>query len=84
MQPDSLADQKRLIREVASIAGLKVVEQTVARDWPLEMASDAFIGLAGDFVRLVEPHTEADPIALLGNFLVGAGVLFGRRSLRSR
>jgi hypothetical protein len=29
---------------------------------------------------LVEPHTEADPVALLGNFLVGAGVLFGREA----
>lgn len=80
MQPDPLADQKRLIREVASIAGLKVVEPTEARAWPQEMASDALIGLAGDFVRLVEPHTEADPIALLGNFLVGTGVLFGREA----
>jgi hypothetical protein len=42
------------------------------------MAPEAFIGLPGDFVRLVEPHTEADPIALLGNFLVASGVLFGR------
>jgi uncharacterized protein DUF3987 len=80
MLPDPLADQKRLIREAASLAGLRVVEPTEAREWPQEMASDAFIGLAGDFVRLVEPHTEADPIALLGNFLVGTGVLFGREA----
>ena len=70
MQHDPLANQKRLIQEVASIAGLRVVEPTEAHEWPQEMASHAFIGLAGDFVRLVEPHTEADPIALLGNFLL--------------
>jgi len=80
MQHDPLAGQKRLIREAASIAGLSVVELTDAREWPQEMASDAFIGLAGDFVRLIEPHTEADPVALLGNFLVGTGVLFGREA----
>jgi hypothetical protein len=80
MQRDPFADQKRLIREAASIAGLKVVEPTEAPAWPQEMASDAFIGLAGDFVRLVEPHTEADPTALLGNFLVGTGVLLGREA----
>jgi hypothetical protein len=80
MQHDALADQKRLIREAASIAGLRVVEPTEAREWPQEMASEAYIGLPGDFVRLVELHTEADPVALLGNFLVGTGVLFGREA----
>jgi len=73
---------KKLAAEAARIAGLKVVDvdTQAATDWPGEMAPEAFIGLAGDFVRLVEPHTEADPIALLGNFLVGTGVLFGRRA----
>lgn len=80
VQPNPLADQKRLIREAASIAGLRVVEPTEAREWPQEIASDAFIGLAGDFVRLVAPNTEADHVALLGNFLVGSGVLFGREA----
>jgi hypothetical protein len=77
---DALAQKKRLIREVASIAGLQVVESTEAREWPEEMASDAFIGLPGDFVRLVAPNTEADHVALLGNFLIGSGVLFGREA----
>jgi hypothetical protein len=81
MQPDQIdAANKRLVREMASIAGLRIVEPTEAREWPQEMASEAYIGLAGDFVRLVEPHTEADPIALLGNFLVGTGALFGREA----
>jgi hypothetical protein len=80
MQHDPLADQKRLIRETAKLAGLHAVEQTEAREWPEEMPSEAYFGLAGDFVRLVEPHTEADPIALLGNFIVGTGVLFGREA----
>lgn len=81
MQPDQIdAANKRLVREMASIAGLKVVEPAESREWPQEMASDAFIGLPGDFVRLVAPNTEADPVALLGNFLVGTGVLFGREA----
>ncbi len=49
-------------------------------DWPEEMAPEAFVGCAGDFVRLVAPHTEADPVALLCNFLVASGVLFGREA----
>ena len=81
MQPDQInAANKRLVREMASIAGLRVVEAVESREWPQEMASDAFVGLPGDFVRLVAPNTEADPVALLGNFLVGTGVLFGREA----
>ena len=45
--------------------------------WPV-MAPEAFYGLAGDFVRLVEPHTESDPVALLMQFIVGFGNLIGR------
>ena len=48
-----------------------------AAPWP-EMASQAFHGLAGEFVRLVEPHTESDPVALLGQFLCGVGNMIGR------
>ena len=81
MQPEETdVANKRLVREMASIAGLRVVEPVESREWPQEMASDAFIGLPGDFVRLVAPNTEADPVALLGNFLVGSGVLFGREA----
>ena len=42
------------------------------------MAEEAFYGLAGEFVRLVEPETEADSSALLIHFLVAAGVYIGR------
>jgi hypothetical protein len=37
-------------------------------------------GPAGEFVQLVEPHTEADPIALLIQFLVAFGVAAGRHA----
>ena len=42
------------------------------------MAPEAFYGLAGEFVRLVEPHTESDPAALLLQFLIGFGNLIGK------
>jgi Protein of unknown function (DUF3987) len=82
MQPEAeLVAKRRLITEVASLAGLRVVgEDTGSRAWPKEMSPEAYIGIPGDFVRLVEPHTEADTVALLGNLLVGAGVLFGREA----
>jgi hypothetical protein len=49
-------------------------------DWPQPMAQEAFYGVAGDYVRLLAPESESDDVALLGGFLVAAGVLFGRNA----
>jgi hypothetical protein len=38
----------------------------------------AYYGLAGDIVRRIEPHTEADPVALLVQILVVFGNVIGR------
>jgi len=46
--------------------------------WPDPPAPEAFHGLAGDIVRAIEPHTEADPVALLVQFLVAFGNAVGR------
>src|SRR5690348_11866479 len=40
--------------------------------WPA-MEADAYHGLAGDIVRSIEPHSEADPVALLVQTLASAG-----------
>lgn len=39
----------------------------------------AYAGLAGEFVAMVGPHTEADPVALLVQFLTMVGNVVGRR-----
>jgi hypothetical protein len=49
-------------------------------DWPAPIPEQALHGPAGEFVRLVEPHTEADPVALLIQFLVCFGVAAGRHA----
>jgi len=54
------------------------VETTSEPQFPVPPAPEAFHGLAGEFVRLVEPHTEADPVALLAHFLVYFGNAVGR------
>ncbi len=41
--------------------------------WPEPLDEAAFLGLAGDVVRGIDPHTEADPVAVLVSFLVGFG-----------
>lgn len=47
-------------------------------NWPEDPAPAAFHGPAGAFVRAIEPHTEADPAAILAQILVGFGNLAGR------
>jgi hypothetical protein len=44
--------------------------------WP-ELAEPALYGLAGQVVRTLEPHTEADPAAVLLQFLAAFGNLLG-------
>jgi hypothetical protein len=46
--------------------------------WPDPIGEEAFHGIAGDLVRVIEPHTESDRAALLIQFLIGWGSLAGR------
>lgn len=48
------------------------------REWPQPLAVQAFHGIVGEIIRAIEPHTEADPAALLFQFLGGFGNLVGR------
>ena len=50
---------------------------------PIEIISDplaeeAYYGIVGNVVRTIEPHTEADPAALLMMTLVSCGAALGR------
>ena len=46
--------------------------------WPDDPPACVYSGLAGAIVQLIAPHTEADPVAILGQLLVGAGSVVGR------
>jgi hypothetical protein len=46
--------------------------------WPEPMFLEAYYGLAGDFVGVLLPHSEADPVALLIQLLVMFGNAVGR------
>src|SRR5262245_33017121 len=48
--------------------------------YPRPMRDDAYYGLAGSFVQMAAPHTEADPNWLMLLFLTYAGNIFGRGS----
>lgn len=45
--------------------------------WPKPLAEHAFYGIAGDLVRAIAPHSEADPTALLIQFLAAFGNAIG-------
>ena len=45
-------------------------------DWP-SMNDAAYHGVAGDVVRTISPHSEADPVAVLIQFLTCAGNIIG-------
>ena len=47
-------------------------------DWPDPPDKAAFYGLAGEFVNLVDPISEADPVAVLIQFLAAYGSVVGR------
>jgi hypothetical protein len=49
-------------------------------NWPAALKREAFYGIAGELVGLIEPHSEADPAALLIQFLVGFANLIGRKT----
>lgn len=44
-----------------------------AAPWPEPLDAAAFYGLAGEFVAAAQPHSEADPAALLVSFLAAFG-----------
>lgn len=53
-------------------------ENTATTEWPAPLDKAAFHGIAGEITRAIEPHTEADPAAILMQLLVAAGSLIGR------
>ena len=65
--------------EGSADGAVKMNSLTIPNDpWPAAIAAPALYGLAGDVVRVIEPHTEADPVALLIQFLVAFGNCIGR------
>ena len=78
---EELADALGWVREIRT-GGRKLAEEPTAfapsrTQWP-ELDEAALYGLPGDVVRTFEPHTEADPVAVLINLLCAFGNAAGR------
>jgi hypothetical protein len=55
----------------------QLVSLGLGDDYPEPPTAAAFCGIAGEIVRRIEPHTEADPVALLIQFLTAFGNMLG-------
>lgn len=73
---------KEIVWRVRDWLGLstpvRIADVAEAPLWPAPPAAEAFYGLAGKIVRMIEPSTEADPAALLVQMLVSFGNVIGR------
>ena len=54
------------------------IEDEIGITWPTPISNEAFHGIAGEIVQTIAPHTEADPAALMVQFLVTFGSVIGR------
>ena len=69
----TVADVRDLFERAASFRSIET-----SHVWPDPLCAEAFHGLAGEVVELIGPHSEADPAALLIQFLVAFGNAIGR------
>jgi hypothetical protein len=76
-EPSALTDEAAVLSAPYNGAGHMNEQPPALPSWPV-MSEDAFHGIAGELVRAIEPHSEADPCALLLQFLIGWGSLAGR------
>jgi hypothetical protein len=65
-------DLARLVEDAPRIAAGEDVSDT----WPI-LPREALHGLAGQTVQVISPHSEADPAAILVQFLTASGNLLG-------
>ena len=74
---DAQLVQNHFLDGLAPLVSQPLEQTAIADTWPT-FSDEALHGLAGEVVRLYEPHTEAAPVALLVSFLSEVGVMLGR------
>jgi hypothetical protein len=65
-----------LAAAVRKAKGISGPHRQIEKPWP-KLDESAYLGLAGDIVRTIEPHTESDPVALLIQMLAFFGSVIG-------
>ncbi len=88
-EPDMMRQElERLVDEVDAVelepdAPSGASDETtnlIDEQWPAPVDEAAYYGVAGNIVRKIAPHTEADPVAILIQVLVTVGNMIGRRA----
>jgi hypothetical protein len=73
-----LDSSQPLPEDIVPQAPSKAMPSSVDK-WPAPLGEEAYHGIAGEIVRAIEPNTEADPVAILLQFLADFGNACGRR-----
>jgi hypothetical protein len=73
---DAAARERSEQSEQRSVGPDLLSPSSLSSQWP-SLDPAALHGIAGRVVRTLEPHTEADPVALLLTFLTAAGNILG-------
>jgi hypothetical protein len=68
----------RKVQLMGKVIGSAAKKSQAAEHWPDPLGKDAYHGVVGEYVRLVDPHTEGDPAAVLIQTLVCLGNAMGR------
>ena len=75
------ADALRVIGDASRnghAEGFRPLSSSRPVSWPTPLRREAYCGLVGDVVDKIEPHTEADPAAVLASLLTMFGNAIGR------
>lgn len=68
--------EKEIIN-ISNSIGKKPVGIQVSHPWP-KPSEEVYYGLAREIIKLIEPQTEADPMAILSQLLAAFGNVIGR------
>lgn len=70
--------REHFLQGVSALVPSESLETTLPQTVRPVLDDAAYHGLAGDVVRLIQPHTEADPVGLLASFLAEVGTTLNR------
>jgi hypothetical protein len=70
---------KEAMKNTSYGGGETLSEENCPIDKPLRLDGKALHGLTGDIIQSIDPHTEADPVAILLTFVTVFGSLAGRK-----
>jgi hypothetical protein len=76
-QPEDLLEAMANAQPALNSLNSRILSFALHDDYPKPLARAAFHGLAGEIVRRIAPHTEADPVALLFQLIAAFGNLIG-------